>query len=143
MIAVDGLELSPRKVSYLKYLLERGGPARTNDIAGEFGVDPSTVTQTLTELAGSGYLTHEPYHGVRLSEKGAMYAGFLVKRHRILVLALTQHGLSDEEACTEVSRFESLVSKGAVDRMCHAMGHPNRSGCGAITHDSGCLDHEE
>ena len=143
MNGVDGLELSPRKVTYLKYLFERRGPARTNDIAGEFGVDPSTVTKTLTELATSGYLAHEPYHGVSLSEEGRLYAGFLVKRHRILVLALTQHGLSDEEACTEVSRFESLVSKGAIDRMCHAMGHPHRSGCGEITHDSGCLGHAE
>ena len=48
-------------------------------------------------------------------------------------------GLSDEEACMEVSRFESLVSKCAIDRMCQAMGHPSRGGCGEITHDTGCL----
>jgi Mn-dependent DtxR family transcriptional regulator len=137
----EGLELSPRKVAYLKYILEQGGQVRTNDIAAEFGVDPSTVTKTLAELATGGFLKHEPYHGVSLAGAGKAYAEFLVKRHRILVLALTHHGLSDEQACSEVSRFESLVSKKAIDRMCHAMGHPNRSGCGAITHDHGCLDH--
>jgi len=141
MEIVDGLELTPRKVEYLKYISGCGGPVRTNDIATEFGVDASTVTKTLAELAGGGYLAHEPYHGVRLSEAGTEYAAFLIKRHRILVLALTHYGLSDEQACTEVSRFESLVSKEAIDRMCHAMGHPNRSGCGTITHDSGCLGH--
>jgi Mn-dependent DtxR family transcriptional regulator len=141
MTAVDGLELSPRKVDYLKYILGRKGPVRTTDLAGAFGVDPSTITKTLAELAAAGFLRHEPYHGVSLSEEGRIYAGFLVKRHRILVLALTQHGLSNEEACAEVTRFESLVSKRAVDRMCHAMGHPHRSGCGEITHDSGCLGH--
>ncbi len=51
---------------------------------------------------------------------------------------LTHFGLSDEQACAEVSRFESLVSRDAVDRMCHAMGHPQQGICGKITHDDGC-----
>jgi DtxR family Mn-dependent transcriptional regulator len=139
----EGLELSPRKVTYLKYIFLHGGTVRTSDIATEFGVDPSTITKTLAELTGGGFLVHEPYHGVSLSSKGRQYAGFLVKRHRILVLALTHHGLSDKQACMEVSRFESLVSKGAIDRMCHAMGHPHRSACGEITHDSGCLGYAQ
>jgi DtxR family Mn-dependent transcriptional regulator len=141
MEIVDGLELPSRKVAYLKYIFEQGGPVRTNNIAAEFDVDPSTVTKSLAELAAGGFLLHEPYHGVILSEQGRRCAEFLVKRHRILVLSMTHYGLSDEQACAEVSRFESLVSKEAIDRMCHAMGHPNRSGCGEITHDSGCLDH--
>lgn len=141
MEIADGLGIPPRKVAYLKYIFGRNGPVRTNDIAAEFGVDPSTVTKTLAELTAGKLLDHEPYHGVKLSGLGRQYAEFFVKRHRILVLALTHYGLSDEQACTEVSRFESLVSKDAIDRMCHAMGHPRRSGCGEITHDKGCLDY--
>jgi DtxR family Mn-dependent transcriptional regulator len=137
----DGLGLSPRKVTYLKYISERGGPVKTSDLATRFGVDPSTITKTLSELSEAGLLTLAPYHGVSLSPAGQVYAEFLMKRHRILALALTHYGLSNEEACTEVSRFESLVSKAAIDRMCHAMGHPKTSGCGEITHDSGCLGH--
>lgn len=137
----DGLEIPPRKVAYLKYIFACKGPVRTSDIATEFGVDPSTVTKTLAELAAGDLLVHEPYHGVRLSKQGRQYAEFFIKRHRILVLALTHYGLSDEQACSEVSRFESMVSKDAIDRMCHAMGHPQKSGCGEITHDKGCLDH--
>ena len=135
----DGLGLSPRKVTYLKYIFERGSPVKTNDIASRFGVDPSTITKTLSELSDTGLLTLAPYHGVSLSSAGRLYAEFLVKRHRILALALTHYGLSDEEACAEVSRFESLVSKDAIDRMCQAMGHPSRGVCGEITHDIGCL----
>ncbi len=143
MECVEGLELSPRKVEYLKFILERSCPVRTNDLAREFGIDPSTVTKALADLTEAGYLSHEPYHGVVLSNQGRSYAEFLIKRHRILALALTHHGLSADQACTEVSRFESLVSKDAIDRMCRAMGHPNRSGCGVITHDSGCMGHAE
>jgi Mn-dependent DtxR family transcriptional regulator len=138
----DGLGLSPRKVTYLRYIFERGGPVRTNDIASTFGVDPSTITKTLSELSDTGLLTLAPYHGASLSPAGQRYAEFLVKRHRILALALTHYGLSDDEACAEVSRFESLVSKDTIDRMCQAMGHPSRGVCGTITHDTGCLGHE-
>ena len=130
----EGLELSPRKVEYLKYIRETGGTAKTSRIADRFGVDPSTVTKTIDELARGGLLIHEPYHGVRFSEAGREYAEFLLKRHRILSLVFSRFGLSGEEACREVSRFESLVSRAAVDRICRAMGHPSRGICGEITH---------
>ena len=134
----EGLELSPRKVEYLKYMFERGGSVKTNDLASHFKVDPSTITKTISELAESGYLPHLPYRGVCLSESGKQYTDFLVNRHRILALILTHYGLSSEQACCEVSRFESLVSKDAVGRMCHAMGHPRQGVCGEITHDTPC-----
>jgi DtxR family Mn-dependent transcriptional regulator len=137
----DGLGLSPRKVTYLKYFFERGGLVKTNDLATWLGVDPSTISKTLTELSDTGLLILAPYHGASLSPAGRIYAEFLVKRHRILALVLTHYGLSDDEACAEVSRFESLVSKDAIDRMCQAMGHPSQGVCGEITHDTGCLGH--
>ncbi|MFA4877867.1 MAG: metal-dependent transcriptional regulator [Methanoregula sp.] len=137
----DGLGLSPRKAAYIRFICEKEGQVRTNDLAARFSVDPSTVTKTISELVDDGLLTHTPYYGVRLSDAGRSYAAFLVKRHRILSLIFTHFGLSDEQACDEVSRFESLVSKDAIDRMCCAMGHPRQGVCGEITHDTGCLDH--
>lgn len=139
----EGLELTPRKVEYLKYLSERGGTARTNEIASSFGVDPSTTSKTIGELADAGYLLHTPYRGVSLTETGKQYAQFLIKRHRILSLIFVRNGLSDAEACREVARFESFISRNAVDMMCRAMGHPQQGICGSITHDDGCMvDHQ-
>ncbi len=135
----EGLELTPRKVEYLKYLSERGGTARTTEIAAHFSVDPSTITKTISELADAGYLVHTPYRGATLTEEGARYAGFLIKRHRILSLIFVRNGLSEEKACREVSRFESFISRDAIDTMCRAMGHPLQGICGEITHDDGCL----
>lgn len=94
----------------------------------------------MSELADEGLLDYIPYHGVSLSAKGKITAEFLVKRHRILALALTHFGLSHEQACQEVSRFESFVSKETIDQMCRAMGHPNKGICGNITHNDGCLE---
>jgi DtxR family transcriptional regulator, Mn-dependent transcriptional regulator len=134
-----GLELTPRKVDYLKYIFEHGGTIRTTDIALHFTVDPSTITKTIGEMAEAGYLNHTPYRGVALTETGRQHAAFLVKRHRILSLVFTRNGLSEEQACREVIRFESFISRDAVDTICRAMGHPMQGSCGAITHDDGCM----
>lgn len=133
-----GLELSPRKVDYLKFIFEQGNTVKTNDIASHFEVDPSTITKTISELADTGYLSHIPYRGVILTDTGKRYAKFLIKRHRILSLILVRNGLSEEQACSEVTRFESFVSQEAIDIMCCAMGHPQQGVCGKITHDDGC-----
>ena len=138
METTDGLELSPRKVEYLKFIFEQGGTVKTNDIASRFSVDPSTITKTIAEIAEAGYLTHVPYRGVVLTEAGLRHVKFLIKRHRILSLILVRNGLTDEQACEEVSRFESFVTRSAIDRMCSAMGHPQQGICGKITHDDGC-----
>ncbi len=134
-----GLALSARKVEYLKFILKTGGTVRTNEIASAFSVDPSTITKTLAEISAAGYITHIPYHGVCLTDFGKHHAEFLVKRHRIISLMLVRNGLSPQEACREAARFESHVSKKAIDRICHFMGHPLQGVCGEITHDDGCL----
>ncbi|WP_321428714.1 metal-dependent transcriptional regulator [uncultured Methanolobus sp.] len=136
MQEITGLELSPKKVEYLKFLLNKGKRVRTTDISSELNVDPSTTTKTINDLSDSGYVDHVPYRGVCLTEKGRDHAEFFVNRHNILSLMLTHYGLSSEEACDEVSRFESFVSKPAIDIICNAMGHPTVSGCGTINHNS-------
>ncbi|WP_319508896.1 metal-dependent transcriptional regulator [uncultured Methanolobus sp.] len=140
MHEITGLELSPKKVEYLKFLLGKGDLVRTTDISSELNVDPSTTTKTINDLSESGYVDHVPYRGVHLTEKGRVNAEFFVNRHNILSLMLTHYGLSPEEACDEVSRLESFVSKPAIDIICNAMGHPTVSGCGSISHSS-CGSH--
>jgi Mn-dependent DtxR family transcriptional regulator len=135
----DGAGLSARKVEYLKYISDNDGIARTGDLAARFCVDPSTISKTIRELALEGFLSCAPYERIRLSAAGRRQAEFCIKRHRILSLLFTHYGFSPEEACREVSRFESYVSRDAVDRICRTMGHPQAAGCGVITHDTGCL----
>jgi Mn-dependent DtxR family transcriptional regulator len=136
----DGIALSARKVDYLKDIYEHGGTTRTGDLAARFSVDPSTISKTIRELARDGFLSCAPYERIRLSASGTERAEFFIKRHRILSLALVRFGLTTDQACREASRFESLVSKDAIDTMCRSMGHPRQGVCGEITHDSGCLE---
>jgi Mn-dependent DtxR family transcriptional regulator len=130
-----GLELSPRKVDYLKFIFKKGGTVKTTEISSNLQVDPSTTSKTLNELTYAGYLAHIPYRGVDLTELGEIYAEFLVRRHRILSLLLTHYGLSSEEACNEVSRFEAFVSREAINKICSSMGHPMFGVCGEISHE--------
>ncbi len=134
--------LAPKKVEYLKYLRERDEPVKTGEISSKFGVDPSTVTKAMNELASAGLVSHVPYHGVRLTPQGADLAGFLTRRHRILGLVLTHYGLDPEEACEAVSRFESFVPKDVVDAICRSMGHPTTGVCGKIARDEDCCQVE-
>lgn len=136
MQEMTGLELSPKKVEYMKLLLKKGDLVKTTDISSELNVDPSTSTKTINDLSEFGYVDHIPYRGVRLTEKGRLYAEFFVNRHNILSLMLSHYGLSSEESCAEVSRFEALVSKSAIDKVCGAMGHPTVGVCGRIKHIS-------
>ncbi len=138
MEGITGLELSPKKNEYLKYILEQEGPVKTTDISSQFKVDPSTTTKTINELATTGLIQHIPYRGISLTEKGRRYAGFLVRRHRILELVLTHYGLSADEACDAASMFEGYVPKEVVDKMCNSLGHPTTSICGRIEHDTCC-----
>ncbi|MDH7593463.1 MAG: metal-dependent transcriptional regulator [Methanomicrobiales archaeon] len=139
MVNSEDFGLPPRKMEYIRFLNDRAEPVRTNDLAAHFGVDPSTVTKTMTELSGMGLVAHTPYRGVRLTDEGVRYAAFIQKRHRILSLMFTHFGLSGDEACREVARFECFVSKDAIDRICRSMGHPRMSVCGEITHDQDCM----
>ncbi len=133
-----GLELSPRKVEYLKFLSGQEGRATISDLSGHFGIDPSTATRTVRLLKEEGFVHHEPYGDVVLTGLGIDYSAFLFRRHRILGLILSHYGLSGEEACEEASRIESFVSRTAVNKMCRALGHPTTGLCGEIAHDSLC-----
>jgi DtxR family Mn-dependent transcriptional regulator len=135
---IDGLELSPKKGEYMKYILERGGSAHTTDISGHFNLDPSTITKAIGEMPSTGLIEHVPYRGVRLTSKGREYAEFLVRRHRIIELMLSHYGLTAEEACSEALKFEWYVSKGVVDKICASLGHPSVGICGRIKHDTCC-----
>lgn len=139
----DRLLLSPRKAMYIKFIYESPGTTKTTELATHFGVDPSTVTKTLMELASMGLLSHEPYRTTSLTGKGVLYAEYLVRRHRILGLVLTHYGLTPKEACQEAARFENSVSKVVIDTMCRSMGHPMMGVCGRISHDPCCCNEHE
>lgn len=94
-------------------LEEKSGAARTGDLVDLLKVVPGTVTNTVERLEKEGYITHEPYKGVKLTEKGRGIAIQVVRRHRLSERLLTdilhmkwdkvheaacqlEHGITDE-----------------------------------------------
>lgn len=70
-------------------LQEKGGAARTSDMVKMLGVAPGTVTNTVERLEREGYVTHEPYKGIKVTEKGLKIALQVVRRHRLSERLLT------------------------------------------------------
>lgn len=130
--------MTPRRIAYLKYLLEQKGAVTNAEIATRFSVDPSTSSKTIRMLVEAGMVDHAPYQRVRLSEKGRRCAEFLLRRHRLLSLAFSRLGVDPAVACEQASKCEAHIPREVVNTICAALGHPTTSVCGAITQDRGC-----
>ena len=109
-------EVTPIIEEYLEAiyrLQEKSGAARTSDMVKMLEVVPGTITNTVERLEREGFVTHEPYKGVKLTEKGLKIALQVVRRHRLSERLLTdilhvewdkahdaacklEHGITDE-----------------------------------------------
>ncbi|MBS7615514.1 metal-dependent transcriptional regulator, partial [Candidatus Bathyarchaeota archaeon] len=70
-------------------LQEKNKAARTNDLVKMLNVAPGTVTNTVERLERESYITHVPYKGVKLTEKGNSIALQVLRRHRLSERLLT------------------------------------------------------
>src|ERR671932_2219610 len=74
------------------YVLETRGdePVSTNALADRLGVTPGSVSAMLRKLAELELVTHQPYHGVRLTAAGRRLALEVIRHHRLLELFLAE-----------------------------------------------------
>src|SRR5882672_4284708 len=56
----------------------------TGDIAKYMSVQPASVTTMLKKLSEIGLAEHNPYKGVRLTEKGEQLSISLLRKHRLV-----------------------------------------------------------
>lgn len=121
-------DLTEHAEDYLKAIYElelSGSAAATTDLAAQLGVAPASVTGMVRRLADLGLLTHERYHGVRLTESGRRSALRTLRRHRVIEAYLVQVlGYGWDEVHDEAERMEHAASDELVDRMARAMGEP-------------------
>jgi DtxR family transcriptional regulator, Mn-dependent transcriptional regulator len=72
-------------------LQERGeGAVTTNALADRLGVTAGSVSAMLRKLDAAGLVTHEPYHGVRLTAHGRRVALEVIRHHRLIELFLAE-----------------------------------------------------
>jgi DtxR family transcriptional regulator, Mn-dependent transcriptional regulator len=128
-------ELTGPVEDYLKaiYELERSGePAETNAIARLLGFAPASVSGMVRRLARQGLITHERYHGARLTAAGRRAALKTVRRHRVIEAYLTSAlDYSWDRVHDEAERLEHAASDELIDRMAAAIGEPETDPHGA------------
>ena len=100
---------TPRSEDYLEaiyHLVQDKGYASTLDIADKLQVSAPSVSSMVKNLATGEYLTHEPYRGMRLTEKGEEIAKSVISRHEILMEFLTMMGVDNATAYTDAEGIE-------------------------------------
>ena len=105
-------------------LQKKNGVARTSALTEMLDVAPGTITNTVERLEKASLITHEPYKGVKLTDKGRKMALHVIRRHRLSERLLTdvlnvewdrahsaacklEHGVSDEIA----KRIEDMLGR--------------------------------
>ncbi len=86
--------------------------AGTKDLAETLQVSPPAVSRMLKQMENQSLVSHTPYYGVRLTEKGREVALKIVRRHRLLELFLWKVLNYDEDAVhDEAERLEHHISE--------------------------------
>jgi len=85
------------------------------------------ISTMVKRLSKSGFLTHEPYKGVRLTKDGEKIAMPSLRRHRLTEVFLVKVMQYDWASAHELSDvFELGVNDEIEDRMDELAGHPTR-----------------
>jgi len=122
---------SESEENYLRALWKLSGPPdqwiATGKLADRVGVSHPSATRMVGRLGEQGWVEHEPYRGVRLTDLGRELALQTVRRHRILESYIsTILGVPWDQVDGEVERLEHAVSDDLVCRMEEALGFPAR-----------------
>jgi DtxR family Mn-dependent transcriptional regulator len=125
---VERAELTAAVQDYAKaiYALEsRDGSASTTALAERLNVRPASVSGMLRKLDALGLVRHEPYHGVRLTERGRLVALEVIRHHRLLELFLVESlGMRWDEVHAEAEVLEHVLSDGLEELIATKLGDP-------------------
>ncbi len=105
-------EETPRAEDYLEVvydLIREKGYAMTSDISSRLNVKPPTVSNMIGKLAARGYLKHEPYRGMKLTEHGESVARSVIRRHEVISELLSMIGVEKDTAYEDTEGIEHHV----------------------------------
>jgi Mn-dependent DtxR family transcriptional regulator len=108
----------------IQELIDSKGYARVVDIAMSLGISQASVTNMVKRLDGEGFVKHERYRGLILTEEGRAIAREIGDRHRILTEFLGLLGVSEAEVERDVEGMEhhlSPSSLNAIEVLCREL----------------------
>jgi len=123
--------LSPVSQDYLKTIWTTSEwtdeSATVKLLAERMGVRPATASDAVKRLAAQGFVVHEPYGSIELTESGRTHAVAMVRRHRLIETFLVEMlGYGWDEVHDEAEILEHAASDTMIERIDAALGHPVR-----------------
>ena len=123
--AIEVTSVTEEYLEAIYRLQERNGSAKTNEIVRVMHVAPGTVTNTIERLERESLLVHEPYRGVRLTEKGRSIALQVLKKHRLCERLLTDLlGVEWDKSHDAACKLEHAVSDELVKKIEKDLRYP-------------------
>lgn len=99
----------------------------TSALADELHVSAPAVTRMVQRLKLAGFLEHEPYRGIRLTESGQREALANIRRHRLVECFLVDvMGFGWHEVHDDADDLGLAVSDLLADKMDEMSGYPKR-----------------
>lgn len=101
------------------------GTVGTTALAERLGISTGSVSAMLRRLDAAGLVTHEPYRGVRLTERGERIALEVIRHHRLIELFLAEVlDVPWDRVHDEAEVLEHVLSEELEARIAVKLGHP-------------------
>ncbi len=114
--------------NYLKALYrlaQENKEIAVKDIAKSLDIKMPTVNSMVKKLAEKKFIKYEKYKAIQLTEKGRRQALYILRKHRLTELFLSEvMGLGWEEVHDIAEQIEHIQSDRFFDRIDEMLGHP-------------------
>lgn len=131
--------MTPQKEDYLKVIVELGGDKElvNNKLIGKaLSVSPASVTEMSSKLLKEGFISHIPYQGVKVTEKGLLIANQMIRKHRLWEVFLAENlGFSWDKIHEIAEKLEHVSSEELIDRLDQFLGFPKTDPHGGMIPD--------
>ena len=127
MTATDSMQEYLAEAFRIAYYQPEAPYVSTSALAEEMHVSAPAVTRMVQRLKHAGFLEHEPYRGIRLTEAGEREALANIRRHRLVERFLVDvMGFGWHEVHDDADDMGLVVSDALVDKMDEMSGFPKR-----------------
>jgi DtxR family Mn-dependent transcriptional regulator len=102
-------------------------PVTTSALAERLDVSSASASAMVKRLANLGLVTHERYHGVRLTPSGERVALEVIRHHRLIELYLSEAlGMPWDRVHDEAEVLEHAISPELSELIAKKLGDPTR-----------------
>lgn len=120
--------ISQTEENYLKALFvltAAKGETSVNEIGKHLGLRMPTVNSMMKRLAEKGFVMHESYKPLRLTDKGKKEAALIIRKHRLTEMYLVEKmGFGWEEVHDIAEQVEHIRSEAFFTKMDQLLGYP-------------------